>query len=1173
MKTRVSVIIPIYNVQEFLHECLDSIAMQTINNLELTDGYERNLQVLLIDDGSTDDSAKIAKEYSSKYENFEYIYEENQGLGHARNYGCEFAEGDYIIFLDSDDWVTPKAYERMYKSAVKNNVDMTIGNVTRFNSKKFKRIKIHKTAFSGFKEVTHITESPELFYDTTAWNKLIKRSFWDKHNFKFPEGILYEDIPVTMPMHYLANKVSIVYETCYMWRIREGKSKSITQTTDQSKNLSDRLTVMRMVDDFFKENVSEKHLFETKLTKWLEIDLKMYVDSLNKLSEEESREYRNLLINYIKENDLDFNKLDYLNEIDRLKYEYLLNDEFDKLVGLINFERNDLKFTKVYSQNNHLMIDVDERIFKTSPFCIDKYIRNGYEVKFIQKVALKKNKLSVRGFFVMPGLKDDDFNDRKYSFYLYNSESHYKIPLEFKNVKTGDLSKFNIKYGDNFSYDSAGFEVYVPYDEIINNPNFMGENRILVNFKQDTIDYNYFLCHLKKNVRTTSYLKARIYEDNYIFIDYDEYDELILNVKPIKYCYEKITIEDDKFCIYSPMNNGDLILCYENDLLNDESRIPLSYDDKNHYYSISLDNILPSLGQIRYEDDEPIVYKEKKQLYLTSKSGQLTINALRDYHVDIQKFNNLSVISEISNDKEIIDIEVDVHTKDLSNLKSAALYVLDEIDFEDILLDDGNVLSDNKVEFHFDFSDKKILDNLFHGVHDLYIKYDFDGVIVKTQVFLSELFSHTFSEELYDYKLYRSGKSTLRIKSTRKWPKDLNTKLKRKELANTKYKKFRKLPIHPKRIMFESLWSKQFNCNPRYFYEYINENYPEYECIWSFDDEHKHITGDGIRVRKYSLEYYYYLATSKYFMDNANFENEFIKRDGQIYIQTMHGTPLKSFGLDIPTEFVTKKEQEEFIARCARWDYLLVQSDYVSSLTKRCFEYDGNILEVGYPRNDILYSKDNEKDIRELKQKLNIPLDKKVILYAPTWRLRNTFDLMIDLKSFKENLSDEYVLLLRMHHFAGKGLDELENNGFVYDFSKYGSMEELYLVSDILITDYSSAMFDYAILDRPIILFTYDKDEYIDSIRGIYFDLEEYKPGPIVYTYKELEDILINIEEIDEEYKKYRHKFQEKFNQFECGNSSEKIFKEVFKNDEGNHISGLFNRFALKFVEFFNKSL
>ena len=263
MKTRISVIIPVYNVQEFLEECINSVINQTINDFDLN-GYDRNLQIILVDDGSTDSSGIIAKKYADEYDNIEYVYEENQGLGHARNHGCEFVDGDYIIFLDSDDIVPSNAYELMYNSAIKNKSDMVIGYVLRFNSTHYWHSKIHKISFSGTKDVTHITESPELFYDTTAWNKLIKFSFWKKHSFKFPEKILYEDLPVTIPMHYFANNVSLIYETCYLWRSRDGISKSITQSTDDMANLIDRLHVMDLVNDFFEKNVSQEDLFKIK---------------------------------------------------------------------------------------------------------------------------------------------------------------------------------------------------------------------------------------------------------------------------------------------------------------------------------------------------------------------------------------------------------------------------------------------------------------------------------------------------------------------------------------------------------------------------------------------------------------------------------------------------------------------------------------------------------------------------------------------------------------------------------------------------------------------------------------------------------------------------------------------------------------------------------------------
>ncbi|PWB88326.1 bifunctional glycosyltransferase/CDP-glycerol:glycerophosphate glycerophosphotransferase [Methanobrevibacter thaueri] len=1164
MKTRVSVIIPVYNVQEFLKECVDSVLAQTLINKELTDGYERNLQIILIDDGSTDDSGKIAKEYADSFDNIDYIYEENQGLGHARNYGCEFAEGDYIIFLDSDDIVPPKAYERMYDSAVKNDVDFTIGNVTRFNSKKTRRNKIHLIAFSTTKEVTHITETPELFYDTTAWNKLIKKTFWKKHDFKFPEGILYEDIPVSMPMHYLADKVSIIYETCYLWRIREGMSKSITQTTDDTKNLKDRLAVLRMVDDFYNKNVNEKDLHLTKTIKWLKIDLKMYVETLIKQTEEESIPYRDLLIDYIKEN-IDLNELNYLNEIDKLKYEYLLNDEFDKLVNLINFEKKDLKFTKVYPNGSHMVIDVDENIFGTSPFIVDQFLKEDFKIKNIQNIALKKNELIVKAFTIIPGIEIKDFKDREYSFNLVNSDSHKKLPLEFDNVKSKNLpSEFNIQYGNNLSYDAASFQVHVPYSKLIDDPEFNGENRIEVNFKQDDVVYNYFLSKPKKRSFTASNLKARIYENTYIYIAYDEYKELILNINPIKYCYDEVMIKEDKLCINSPEHNGDLYLCYDENLLNDEYNVPLDYNSEKQFYFIDLDKIANVPGQIRYENGEPIVYKDKKQLYLHSNEGQIIINALRDYHFDIQREDNLSLISKISSNNQTVDMDVDLYSiNNLDNLNSAVLYLKDNVNFEDAPIASANI-NNGKINFNFNFSNENILKNLYNGVHDVYVKYDVDGIVFTTPLYLLNQFSHEYSAELHDYKLYRSGKSTLRIRSTSKWPESENTKMKRKELSRTKYELFRKLPVNPKRIMFESMWGRQFSCNPRYLYEYINENYPDYECIWSFIDEQKRITGNAKRVRKNSLKYYYYLATSKFFCDNVNFDNEFIKRDEQVYIQTMHGTPLKTLGLDVKHDFKSKENEKQYIDRCKRWDYLLVQSDYVAGLSKRCFDYDEEILKFGYPRNDILYSNDNPDEINKLKEKLGIPLDKKVILYAPTWRMKNDFDLMLDLKSFKKSLSDEYVLILRMHHLASNKLNQLEKDDFIFDLSKYGSIEELYLVSDILITDYSSAMFDYAILDRPILLFAYDMEEYVNSIRGTYFDLEEYHPGPILYTSKEVENAIINLEDIEEEYKEDRYKFKEKFLQYECEKSSELIFNKVFNNNKSNSIKDSFNKIVSK---------
>ena len=233
---KVSVVVPIYNVEEYLAECLESVANQSLKDIE----------VLMIDDGSTDNSARIAKDFEKKYSHFHYYYKENGGLGNARNYAIPYVKGDYIIFLDSDDVVPKYAYEKMYNMAVKTGNDMIIGNVKRFNSIKEWDSVLHRKLFDASYEHTSIYEKPELVYDTTSWNKMFKKEFYIKNQFKFPEQILYEDIPVTIPAHFKANSIGMIDDICYLWRVRDGVTKSITQNRNQIKNLKDRLTIMKM---------------------------------------------------------------------------------------------------------------------------------------------------------------------------------------------------------------------------------------------------------------------------------------------------------------------------------------------------------------------------------------------------------------------------------------------------------------------------------------------------------------------------------------------------------------------------------------------------------------------------------------------------------------------------------------------------------------------------------------------------------------------------------------------------------------------------------------------------------------------------------------------------------------------------------------------------------------
>ena len=215
--------------------------------------------------------------------------------------------------------------------------------------------------------------------------------------------------------------------------------------------------------------------------------------------------------------------------------------------------------------------------------------------------------------------------------------------------------------------------------------------------------------------------------------------------------------------------------------------------------------------------------------------------------------------------------------------------------------------------------------------------------------------------------------------------------------------------------------------------------------------------------------------------------------------------------------------------------------------------YDGHMLEYGYPRNDILHSPDRDTIAAGIRKKLGIPADKKTILYAPTWRDdefyaagQYKFTLKLELPKLREALGDEYVILLRTHYYIADKLDVTGMEGFAYNLSKYDDIAEIYLISDICITDYSSVFFDYANLRRPILYYTYDIDKYRDMLRGFYFDMEATVPGPLLYTTEEVIDAIKNIDVLTEKFSGRYDAFYEKFCSWENGKASEKIVDDVF---------------------------
>lgn len=367
-------------------------------------------------------------------------------------------------------------------------------------------------------------------------------------------------------------------------------------------------------------------------------------------------------------------------------------------------------------------------------------------------------------------------------------------------------------------------------------------------------------------------------------------------------------------------------------------------------------------------------------------------------------------------------------------------------------------------------------------------------------------------------------------------------------------------------IVFEAYMGRSYACSPKAIYEYMlnNKKYNSYNFIWFFKniEDYKFLekNKNTIVVKYKSKKYYQYYAKAKYWITNSRIPDIIIKKKSQKYIQCWHGTPLKKLGYDITVEGGNamnslKDIRKKYRIDAKKYDYMVSPSKFCSEKFRSAFNLkkynkENIIIEEGYPRNDFLINY-TQKDVDRVRKDLNIPKNKKIILYAPTWRdnqhesgVGYVYEPEINFKKLQILFGEDYILLFRSHYFIANYINLDEYKGFVYNVSQYDDINDLYIISDLLITDYSSVFFDYAILKRPIIFYMYDLKEYKNKLRDFYINLKEL-PGPIVENEK---DLVKEIKSIDKNKKIYFNtykKFNEKFNYLEDGNATERVVEKI----------------------------
>ncbi|CAA9305336.1 MAG: CDP-glycerol:poly(glycerophosphate) glycerophosphotransferase [uncultured Friedmanniella sp.] len=278
---------------------------------------------------------------------------------------------------------------------------------------------------------------------------------------------------------------------------------------------------------------------------------------------------------------------------------------------------------------------------------------------------------------------------------------------------------------------------------------------------------------------------------------------------------------------------------------------------------------------------------------------------------------------------------------------------------------------------------------------------------------------------------------------------------------------------------------------------------------------------------------------------NTHLDFRWDKKPGAVYLQTWHGTPLKRIHHDVlwaPEGVLPRLDLD-----VARWDYLLSPNSISTHRLREAFRFPGEVLEVGYPRNDILTSPEAPSVRARVRASLGIADDMTAVLYTPTWRDDEFYadgtprvPLALDVEAFERELGSSHRLLPRLHYKMTDRGETLQSDA-VIDVSRHPDVHELYLAADVMITDYSSTMFDFAVTGKPLLFYSYDLESYRDSLRGFYFDFEPLSPGPVLQTSRQVLAALQDLDAVREQYAVPYAEFQRLFTHLEDGHAGQRL--------------------------------
>ncbi len=1083
-------------MRQYLDECLHSLAVQDWPNIE----------VIVVDDGSNDSSGEIAEQVAATDRRFSVIHQRNRGLGHARNRGVERATGEYLAFVDGDDLIPPAAFGAMLRTLENTGSDFAAGNVARLAKGRLSPSSLHQPIFEMDRLKTNVSSYPILFRDRTATNKIWRRSFWAEHELAFPEGVLYEDIAVVLSAYAIAEQVDVLSAVSYWWRIRDRRvGPSITQDRHDTRHIEDRFDALETA-----RRAVVRHQPALKSAFFQAVflsDLQPFFKILEEASPDYRRRFRQRCLRLLAVAGDDV--LGGLPAIARLKYHLVEHGSDDELATVTAFERG--------LAAEHPTVEIDGRWYGDYPL---RDLLPNHLYLLDQELALKSGidrvwweagLLQVGGWAFLDLIDLSDPPAVVMKVWLQEVGSKRRVDLSGQPLIDDRL--WRESKDPLHSYREGGFRASLDPTLLQNNDEWEESVwRFHVSVSGGGVVRKSRLGSPRSGPAERPELMA--YQGDWVVSPtYNANSELTLRVE-----HRTVRLHEVK------ISGGELAVRLSG-ATAPEARLVLTSGAQELVYRLKKGVArLPPPTKASGEWRVWAEWGEKRvRVSVDDPSGERTFPDLGIvFHRT--RYGNLSVIF-----RDSVPSVDQVH------------WMADGVLAIDGTCPDGKateiVLSarGRSEQVRFPVSQRG---GRFRATLDLAARSTAAGPLplragtwdmaltTRTErgstINLKLKLNHTLLSKLplettVEGKRYAFG--DFAYDNPRLVVDDDRTAEERgafpqRRLQTATYPAKQRQPLE-NYVLYESYSGKQFSDSPRAIYQALVRAGAPIDHRWVVRDRQVHLPSNE-PVRHRGIEYFEAMARARYIVTNAHLPSWFKRRSGQTVVQTWHGTPLKKIGFDIEQiGFASANYKARLAQEVPNWTFLISPNAFATPILRSAFRFEGEVLETGYPRNDLFHQPGSEELAATVKIRLRTATDKRVILYAPTWRDnryysngRYQLDMRLEVDALRNRLGEEHVLWVRNHPNV---VDRISEDEFVIDAGDYPEVNELLLAADVVVTDYSSIMFDFANLRRPMAFFTYDLAEYRDNLRGFYFDFEQRAPGPLLATSDEVVDFLADL--------------------------------------------------------------